>query len=399
MENLTYQYRIYPNKTQEQAIEFCFSMGWRVWNDALHMRKVAWETERKFISWQTLDKAWGQFRRDNEELQALPYDTITQVIKRLEKAYSAFFRRLSNNDPNAGFPREKKRHEFTSLEFRYGKGAKLTPQQFGVAHLRLYGMGDIRVHYHRPLPCGATPKMIVILKERDEWYVNVLLEFDEPDEPIHYGAAVGIDLGMVYLLALSDENVMENPRWYREGQSERRVLARRADRRMRKDKNGRLWGEQSKGYKEVRKVIADHEAAIARQREYFWHTVTDYLTKTYSLIALEDLTLEFMQQNKRLAMSVYDASFGIFWQMLEYKAKRTGCKIIYVPAEYTSQTCHKCGCIDRENRKTQATFKCVHCGHEANADINAAKNILKRALNTLVQRVDGETQANGSNVP
>ena len=51
-----------------------------------------------------------------------------------------------------------------------------------------------------------------------------------------------------------------------------------------------------------------------------------------------------------------------------------------VPAAYTSQTCHQCGHVAKGNRDGQAVFKCVECGYRANADVNAAMNILSRAL-------------------
>src|SRR5690606_10202778 len=125
----TYQYRIYPNKTQAEYLDRCFSMGWRIWNDALHMRKMAYETEGKSLSWQSLGKYWGEVRRNHPELQTLPFDTVTNVIIRLDKAYAAFFRRIKVGTENAGFPNEKKRHEFDSLEYRYGSGCKFIAEK------------------------------------------------------------------------------------------------------------------------------------------------------------------------------------------------------------------------------------------------------------------------------
>ena len=58
-------------------------------------------------------------------------------------------------------------------------------------------------------------------------------------------------------------------------------------------------------------------------------------------------------------------------QCLSYKTN-----VIKVPAAYTSQTCHACGHREKDNRKTQSKFKCQKCGNEANADYNAALNIL-----------------------
>ena len=66
---------------------------------------------------------------------------------------------------------------------------------------------------------------------------------------------------------------------------------------------------------------------------------------------------------------------------LKDKMDANGGNLVIVPAAYTSQTCHKCGHVAKENRESQAVFHCVKCGYQANADVNAAKNILGRALN------------------
>lgn len=397
--NLTYQYRIYPNKTQTEFLDRCLSMGWRIWNDALRMRKMAYETEGKSISLYDLRDYWCGLRKIHPELAMLPSMTIDLLIRRLDKAYTAFFRRLKAGTENAGFPQEKKHHEFDSLEYSFhGGGVKFIPEKSGVARLRLLGTGNIRIHYHRPFPCGATIKQVVIKRERGEWYASFQLEMDSWDKT-HPGDAVGIDIGMAYLLALSDGTVFENPRWYREGLAELRILSRTASRRAKVDSIGRLLPNQSKNYWDARHKVTEHHTKIARQREHYWNVVTDWLTKTYSLIALEDLTLDFMIQNKSLAVSVHDAGFGSFWQMLKYKAERTGTKLVFVPPAYTSQTCSECGYVDAGNRKTQAAFKCVSCGHEENADLNASRNILNLAMNAVVQPAHGVTQTVGSNVP
>lgn len=57
--------------------------------------------------------------------------------------------------------------------------------------------------------------------------------------------------------------------------------------------------------------------------------------------------------------------------------------VVRVPAHHTSQTCHACGHVAADNRESQAVFVCVACGYTANADINAAENILDRALQLL----------------
>jgi len=76
-----------------------------------------------------------------------------------------------------------------------------------------------------------------------------------------------------------------------------------------------------------------------------------------------------------LNRSILDQGSGMFATMLKYKLAERGGELIYVDPRYTSQTCAECGCIDRASRRDQATFICVHCGHEDNADTNGARNI------------------------
>ena len=82
-----------------------------------------------------------------------------------------------------------------------------------------------------------------------------------------------------------------------------------------------------------------------------------------------------------LNWSILGNNWSRLMKRLKDKMDANGGKLVIVPAAYTSQTCHQCGHVASESRDSQAAFKCVECGHEANADVNAAMNILGRALN------------------
>ena len=64
-------------------------------------------------------------------------------------------------------------------------------------------------------------------------------------------------------------------------------------------------------------------------------------------------------------------------QYIEYEAEREGIKVRYIDPAYTSQTCARCGHVDKENRQTQEKFICTKCGFELNADHNASINIAR----------------------
>lgn len=364
----TYKYRLYPNKTQTAALETIFSYGWRVWNDALHMRQQHYAETGESIGLYDLRDYWCELRHKYpDSLGLISAKSMDALIRRLDKAYKAFFRRVKKGEAAPGFPKPKQRRNFTSLEYKNGSGAK-----FMGCKLRLMNVGDIKVNLHRPLPDGAKVKYIIVKQEkRGHWYACLQCEFEEralPDDMKE--GAVGIDVGIAYLLALSNGDTLDNPRWYRESLQKRRRLNHSLSRKTR----------GSYRWKQVRQQIAKHENSIKQKRWYFWHTVTDRLTRDYSFIAIEDLSPDFMIANKQLAMSASDAAWSTFKQMLEYKCEERGVRLEKVKAAYTSQTCSACGSVDKDNRKTQAEFICEACGHNENADINAAKNILRKGL-------------------
>ncbi len=408
--NRTYKYRLYPNATQAERLDFLLWQGRKIYNGALAMRKEAWEQRQESISLYDLRDHWCALRKDEPDtFGLLPYDTVDDLMRRLDKAYKAFFRRVKLGE-TPGFPRFKGRDHFNSLGYKYGKGFKFWPTSDGWGKLRIANCGDIRLRYHRELPAESVIKMGLVLRNgRGQWWVAFQVEMPSAEPEPSALPAVGIDVGMVYLLALSDGTTIDNPRWYREGQQKRRALMRKLDRQRRANnpqnynadgtaKTGVLTWHKSTRMKETERQLRKLEDKIKQQRWYFWHTLTDWLTSTYGFIALEDLTLDFMIENKRLAMSAHDAAFGEFWQMLDYKAAERGVTVVRVNPAYTSQTCSECGVVDAENRKTQAQFRCLSCGHEENADVNAAKNILRLGLKAPVPGARDETQASGSNV-
>ena len=89
-------------------------------------------------------------------------------------------------------------------------------------------------------------------------------------------------------------------------------------------------------------------------------------------IHLEKLTKDGFDNTILRNWSYYELQ-----QMIEYKADRLGIKVRYVNPAFTSQTCSRCGNIDKENRQTQETFVCTKCGFKLNADHNAAINIAR----------------------
>jgi putative transposase len=95
------------------------------------------------------------------------------------------------------------------------------------------------------------------------------------------------------------------------------------------------------------------------------------------------LHIQNMIKNGRVGRHVGRASWDYFFECLNYKTDWYGGYLLRVDPRHTSQTCNHCGAVDRKSRISQSKFVCVECGAESNADTNAAKNILGRAMSSV----------------
>lgn len=138
---------------------------------------------------------------------------------------------------------------------------------------------------------------------------------------------------------------------------------------------------QKRGTRSARRRIKTSGRKESRFRKDVNHVISKLLvTKAKALgyaLALEELT----HINKRVTVRRVNRSERMSWAFaqlrsyIQYKAELYGVPLAIVPAHYTSQTCSECGHCSKENRKSQALFLCVSCGHTESADFNASKNI------------------------
>lgn len=363
----TWKYRLYPTNAQASALDFLLWQGRTLYNAALEQRIAVYKETGKGASY---SQQWAHFRdlrnANPDTLGQLNATSVQQMLRRLDKAFTAFFRRLKAGE-KPGFPRFKGRDRFHSLEYRHGDGCKLRLGERVMLYIQ--NVGEIKVKYHRALPNDADIKHVVIKRSNRKWYVCLMLNLPDPTVPEHMGPAVGMDMGLHSLLALSDGQTIDNPRWLRTSLADLRVAQRRLSRRKKGSVRRR---------KAALQVARLHEH-VANQRRDFWHKTTSQLADTYSLIALEDLKLKFMTANHHLALSAHDAGLGEFQQLLAYKAENAGTLVVTVNPAYTSQVCSECGVIVEKDLSIRV-HRCPDCGLTLDRDVNAARNILFLAI-------------------
>lgn len=102
-----------------------------------------------------------------------------------------------------------------------------------------------------------------------------------------------------------------------------------------------------------------------------------------TVVAVENLKhirKRVKQRGRESRRRLHSWTFAQLRVFLEYKAEGKGCRVEGIDLRYTSQTCSRCGQVQRSNRRSQARFLCRNCSYELNADLNAARNIAEKYL-------------------
>ncbi len=358
----SYRYRLYPTRIQIAALHMQVDEACRLYNAAVEERRSAWR--QKGLSLGYYDQA-AQLKviRAAGNLGVANFSACQDVLHRVERTFSAFFARVRRGE-RAGYPRFKPRRRYRTLAFpRYGDGCRVRPS----GRLYVQGVGELKVKWHRPLLGNI--KMMTLTREADKWYVCFVVDHEPESLPVS-AAVVGIDLGLTYFLVTDDGHVVANPRHFRQAASRLRVaqrkLARRQNRSRRREKIGH--------------GLVRLHAHIGNQRRDFHHKTARALVDAHGLIAVEDLNVNGLARSM-LAKSVLDAGWGQFVRILAEKAANAGRILVAVNPDNTTQNCSECGERVWKDLK-QRWHRCPACGCSLDRDINAARNILQRALDS-----------------
>ena len=362
-----YRYRVYPRAAQRGGLGRVLDLHRELYNAALQERREAYRKCGVSISYSDQSAQLRGIRAVRDDLAALNFSALQQTLRRLNKAFAAFFRRV-NAGQAPGFPRFKGRDRFRTVNFVYGDGCKVRIDARGRRVVYIQGVGEIKVKWHRPLPEGAQVKQIqVSVDSRGRTFVTLALQ--APAEVFAHGVGgtgeVGIDVGLEKFAALSDGTFIENPRFFRASE-ERLAEAQRAIARRRRG---------SRRYRKARQVVGRIHAKISEQRRDFHHQVSARLVAEYGFIAVEDLNIRGLARGW-LAKSVHDAGWAEFISFLTYKAESAGTRVEEVAAAGTSQICPECG-TTAKTELSERTHDCP-CGCRMDRDIAASLIILAR---------------------
>jgi putative transposase len=387
-----YKFLLRPTSGQQGALAEMLRDHCSLYNGALQERRDAYRHASKTTV------RYGQQSAQLKDIRACDperqgrwsFSSQQATLRRLDKAFAAFFRRIKAGD-KPGCPRYRSGKRFDTVDFpKDGDGCRWdsTPHDPTI-RVRLQGVGHVKVHQHRPVV--GKVKTISVKREGQRWYIILTAEQTQPEPLPRTGSVVGVDMGIANFLADSNGEFVANPRHGAKAAAKLEAAQQALSRCKRGSKRRRRAVE----------TVAKLHRKVRRQRLDHAHKTALGLVREHDFIAHEDLKIRNMSKapapkpdpgqaggflpngasaKAGLNRSIADAGWGVFLAILAAKAEGAGREVIAVDPRNTSRRCPECGHTAKENRPTQEKFHCQACGHNAHADTVGALNVLRAGL-------------------
>src|SRR6516164_840791 len=373
-------FRLYPTPDQVSQMTQISGACRFVYNLALEQRREWYRPGRRF-TFASQCRELTQLRAEVDWLRAAPIHPLQQALRDLERAYRNWWA------GHGRAPRPRKKGAADS--FRFPDPASLKVERTGQSsgRIKLPKLGWVRCANGTGAPCrvasATSPSRAAPVSGLPPSSASRTL----PNRP-RPRCRLSFDMGIAVFAALSDGGSIAPGNY---GKKALRAL-RTAQRSLSRKRQG-----SSNRRKAVRRV-ARVQQRVATARKDFLHKHSTAIAKSHGTVVVEALSVRSMsasaagtsaapgrnvRQKSGLNRAILDQGWRTFRIMLGYKLAERGGRLIEVPAAYTSQTCAAFGVIDVASRRDQAHFVCAACGHQADADANAAINILRRGDSAL----------------
>jgi len=371
----TEKIRIYPNKTQIEAIDRILSGCKELYNYLLDLNIKTYKATGKSILGYSLDKYAQNYIK-----KKIPGVVKQDVRDRLTDAFKRFFSHQNR------FPKFKSLSKFRSFESnRVGKdGCHVIPNR---SKIKFPTLGEIRAIFTRDF--FGVPKTMCIKKYPSGKYYAFITVDDTGYRRVKTlptrKPVVAIDLGVSKFFTDENGNYISSPRFFRKNLRK----LRHAQRELSRKQIG------SKNYEKAKVKVARLHEKVYNCRRDFHFKVAYYLVNTYEEIICEDLHVSSMfpgksKQDKLARRALYDVALYSFLEVLQHMCEVYSCKLTKVPPQYTSQICSNCGTIVKKSLSDRI-HTCPKCGLSIDRDVNAARNILQRGKNISAESAGGAT--------
>ena len=387
----TLKVRIEPNSSQREVIDHMIDANRLVYNGLLVACKQVFAKERKLPSVFDLNKVATWMRHKSPYVEDSYSTTLNETAKRVHNACKKTLdvHRIKHEelilDPflwklcEDHFPRFKPKGQFNSFTYPTASDYSVEYVKKNGKKKRILKLGKVpgllRCYNQDTIIEGKLKTCTIKRKNLGshfEYYAFIVIE-DEPKQyPESTKGPVGVDIGVSNIAALSDGTVFPNDRIFAKMKKRLAKLQRQLSRA--------LFGSDK--YRKLQTGINHLYEKIQNHRKNNTETISAYIVKNHDIIGMEDLSVRALRKKAKthtMANGYNDASLGTLVRRIKDKASSAGRIVILVDPKDTSQLCSQCGSIVKKDLGTRV-HSCPFCGFTADRDVNAAKNILRRAL-------------------
>lgn len=360
--------KLYPTEKQKVVLENHFD-GYRfAYNLCLDYKSTMWKYYRINKSGYDMQAELFEIRKETPWLSVCKAECIRDAALNVDKSFKNFF-------SGKGYPKFKSKHK----------------EQAFTAHQAIKCEGNRLKFFKQKIKFMCSEKYLNLLNDnkikqvtfkRDacgDYWASCLVDV-KPDRLLpKTDKVVGIDLGIKDLVITSDGDRFENKRYFVNSQVRLAVLQRRMSRKKKGSSNRNT----------ARIKVAKLHRKITRQREWYYHQISNQLLRENQTVVVETLRVKNMMGNRKLSKHIADASWSTLVNMLEYKAGWYGRNIVKVDTFYpSSKTCSFCGNVKEQLLLSERTYDCEYCGLSIDRDLNAAINIRNAGIKTPGELVE-----------
>ena len=357
----SHEYRLYPTWKQCFQLKHHFGCVRWVYNEFIRICQEHYENGNP-LSYFDMTVMLTKMKR-NPKLKWLCEANAQSLNAALKNLVTAF-KNLSEG--TSRYPKRKNRHGQQSVA--YPQGVKIKGK-----YIYFPKLGWIRFRDNRKIE-GKIKTVTLSKNCAGEYYASVLFEDKpllKPKQKLEEQKVLGVDLGITPFAATSDSEIIFNPRHYVRNESN----LRRKQKKFSKTQKGSKRREKARI-----KVAKCHRKTKNTRKDFHQKISSDMIAHNYAII-VEDLNVEGMVKNHKIAKHIQDAGWGEIQRMLEYKCEWNGKHFVKVDRFYSSsKTCSTCTMINYDLSRGDKEWECMHCGMIHDRDCNAALNLRREGI-------------------